>query len=216
LTLLRNIVTIFKDLAISYSARKKVIEEFLIGELSVRAGVTLRTIRYYTSEGLLPDPIKRGSRYYYTQDHVDRLKEIDRLKRRYLPLQEIKHLLAVASSEDLQKLLEMQDGYAREKPAQPWDAKKKSDAQEYIDGLLSNPEWDLQKGSIPTRGHRKNVMIDVHQGLESELNGEAWTRIQLIPGVELHVIEALDPKIKILVEELIQHARKLLGRKRGG
>ena len=38
-------------------------EEYLIGELAKKADVSVRTIRYYISEGLLPSPQSRGPLY---------------------------------------------------------------------------------------------------------------------------------------------------------
>jgi DNA-binding transcriptional MerR regulator len=190
-----------------------VTEEFLIGELSDRAGVTLRTIRYYTSEGLLPEPIKRGSRYYYTQEHVDRLVLIDRLKRRYLPLQEIKQTLAVASDEDVNKLLGLQDALVGRKTSEPQSVNNKSDAQEYIEALLSRPEWDLNRGPIPTRGHHKTPTGTSPQSKPGKESDEvSWLHISLAPGVELQVLEALEPETKTLVEDLVRYGRQLLGR----
>jgi DNA-binding transcriptional MerR regulator len=192
---------------------KQVTEEFLISELSVRANVTLRTIRYYTSEGLMPDPIKRGSRYYYTQEHVDRLEQIDRLKRRYLPLQEIKRILNNSSPEDMHKLIEMQNVYSGKKDAaKSQDVKENSNAQEHIRELLyRQPEWDPDKGSIPSRGHRKIQGASLHHKLELEPDSKSWKHISLAPGVELHVLETLDQETKTLLEELIQYGRRLLG-----
>src|SRR5688572_3160786 len=65
-----------------------------IGELADRAGTTVRTIRYYVAEGLLPAPAGSGPRSEYTDDHLARLGAIRALKARYLPLAEIRRRLA--------------------------------------------------------------------------------------------------------------------------
>ena len=59
---------------------------YSLAELTTEAGVSIRTVRYYISEGLLPPPITAGPRSYYAQSHLDRLRLIDRLKSNYLPL----------------------------------------------------------------------------------------------------------------------------------
>ena len=46
---------------------------YTIQELSEATGVSLRNIRYYTTEELLPRPTERGRNAYYTQDHLNRL-----------------------------------------------------------------------------------------------------------------------------------------------
>ena len=50
-----------------------------IQELAERARVTTRTIRYYTEQGLLPAP-ERGRPARYTEEHLQRLELIRRLK----------------------------------------------------------------------------------------------------------------------------------------
>lgn len=62
-------------------------------ELVEAAGVSVRTVRYYIAEGLLPPPHGAGPRAAYTADHLDRLRLIARLKDAYLPLREIRRRL---------------------------------------------------------------------------------------------------------------------------
>ncbi len=61
-----------------------------IGDLTERAGVTQRTVRYYESIGLLP-PGERESHghHYYTEETLARLRKIDQLKKLGLSLEEI-------------------------------------------------------------------------------------------------------------------------------
>ncbi len=80
-------------------------EQLLIGELAKRAGVTPRTIRYYTSEGLLPPPTTRGKYAYYSDEHLRRLRLIARLKEEYLPLSAIRGRLATMSAAEADRLL---------------------------------------------------------------------------------------------------------------
>lgn len=53
---------------------------FGIGELAERAGFTARTIRYYTTEGLLPQPRRRGRCAVYDETHLARLELIRTLQ----------------------------------------------------------------------------------------------------------------------------------------
>lgn len=53
-----------------------------IGELEKLSGVPRTTIHYYTREGILPPPLKTGrTMAYYDQRHLERLKEVERVKR---------------------------------------------------------------------------------------------------------------------------------------
>ncbi|MDX6360254.1 MAG: hypothetical protein QOH37_3308 [Nocardioidaceae bacterium] len=45
-----------------------------LDELTDRVGMSVRNIRFYTSKGLVPPPLRRGRSGYYTSDHVARLQ----------------------------------------------------------------------------------------------------------------------------------------------
>ena len=61
-----------------------------IGELSRRAEVTARTVRYYESIGLLPAGERQGSgQHSYTEQTLARLRKIDQLKALGFSLDEV-------------------------------------------------------------------------------------------------------------------------------
>lgn len=65
-----------------------------IGDLTERAGVTHRTVRYYESIGLIPPGEREGnSQHYYTEETVARLRKIDQLKKLGLSLEEIRDVI---------------------------------------------------------------------------------------------------------------------------
>nr|WP_145159985.1 MerR family transcriptional regulator [Paenibacillus terrae] len=65
-----------------------------IGDLSERAGVTQRTVRYYEKMGLLPPGEREGNgQHYYTDETVARLRKIDQLKKLGLSLEEIRDVI---------------------------------------------------------------------------------------------------------------------------
>ncbi|AIQ70048.1 MerR family transcriptional regulator [Paenibacillus graminis] len=67
-----------------------------IGELTERAGVTQRTVRYYESIGLLPSGEREGNgHHYYTEETVARLRKIDQLKTLGLSLEEIRDVIGL-------------------------------------------------------------------------------------------------------------------------
>ncbi|HEV3228672.1 MAG TPA: MerR family transcriptional regulator [Solirubrobacteraceae bacterium] len=77
--------------------------ELRIGDLASLVGTTPRTIRYYEELGLLPAATEReaGQHRLYTEDHVERLRELLRLKA----------LLGV-SLDELRELVEAEDARA--------------------------------------------------------------------------------------------------------
>jgi DNA-binding transcriptional MerR regulator len=65
-----------------------------IDELSKRASVPTRTIRYYTQQGLLNPPRLEGRVGYYDDRHLERLRLIKELQeKRFLPLSVIKSVI---------------------------------------------------------------------------------------------------------------------------
>ena len=56
-------------------------EELLtIDELAARTGITVRTVRFYAGQGLLPPPLRRGRIAYYGQAHRMRLEFVRELQ----------------------------------------------------------------------------------------------------------------------------------------
>ncbi len=67
-----------------------------IGELAAQAGVNPKTIRYYESIGLLPEPDRTDAGYrVYGADDIDRLAFIRRAQQLDLSLDEIAEILAM-------------------------------------------------------------------------------------------------------------------------
>src|SRR3954470_21321341 len=49
-------------------------------ELTERVAMSVRNIRFYTTKGLVPPPIRRGRSGYYSADHVARLELVQELQ----------------------------------------------------------------------------------------------------------------------------------------
>jgi DNA-binding transcriptional MerR regulator len=84
-------------------------ERLTLGELTAAADVSVRTVRYYIAEGLLPPPEGSGPASAYTQGHLDRLRLIQRLKEAYLPLKEIRRRLSGLSDDEVRSVLAAND-----------------------------------------------------------------------------------------------------------
>src|SRR3954452_13033220 len=67
--------------------------EFTVDELAARTGMTVRTLRFYASEGLLPPPRRRGRIAYYGADHRMRLDLIRTLQEHGYTLSAIQRVL---------------------------------------------------------------------------------------------------------------------------
>ena len=69
-------------------------DEFTIDELAARTGMTVRTVRFYAAEGLLPPPERRGRLAFYGQRHRMRLDLIRTLQEHGYTLAAIERVLA--------------------------------------------------------------------------------------------------------------------------
>jgi DNA-binding transcriptional MerR regulator len=76
-----------------------------LDELTDRVGMSVRNIRFYTTKGLVPPPIRRGRSGYYTADHVARLQLVQELQGHGFTLSAIERYVAGipvdASPEDI-------------------------------------------------------------------------------------------------------------------
>lgn len=80
--------------------------EYQIRDLAHEAGVTVRTVHYYVSEGLLPPPLGDGRRARYSNGHLARLKLIAALRDEGLSLTAIRARVTVLSDDDAEAALE--------------------------------------------------------------------------------------------------------------
>ncbi len=80
-------------------------ETLTIEALAERAGTTVRTVRYYITQGLLTGPDARGRAAHYTVGHLDRLRLIRYLVGQHLPLREIRAFLTRLSPREQSDLL---------------------------------------------------------------------------------------------------------------
>lgn len=77
-------------------------DDFLIGELSTRSGVSVETLRYYERVGLMPPPPRtEGGRRVYDIGHLKRAIFVRRARSLGFSLNQIRDLLGVSPNGDL-------------------------------------------------------------------------------------------------------------------
>ena len=69
-------------------------ELMTLEELTRRSGISVRNIRFYTSRGLLPAPIRKGRSGYYSADHLARLELVRELQAHGFTLAAIERYVA--------------------------------------------------------------------------------------------------------------------------
>lgn len=67
---------------------------YRVDQLAARAGVSVDTVRFYQSKGLLDQPEREGRVAWYSEDHLERLERIKVLKGKGFTLSSISRLLS--------------------------------------------------------------------------------------------------------------------------
>jgi len=200
-------------------------EEYTLEDLENMSGLSIRTLRFYIQEGLLPGPDTRGKFARYSQNHLDTIRFIDRLKKVHMPLKQIRHLLETMSNEDIERIIQSQSGgnlifsspqlFIEEEDAGKMKGdQKKSSALEYIrsledlHGSLKINESDTRYYAPPTPS-RVSAPIKEDPTIQPVKNGETWHRIRLADGLELQVREPMSEEKEQAVKELIVVTNKL-------
>ena len=71
------------------------------GEVALRTGVNIETVRYYEQRRLIPKPPRSASGYRkYTEDYVERIRFIKRAQELGFTLKEIQELLSLRVDPD--------------------------------------------------------------------------------------------------------------------
>jgi DNA-binding transcriptional MerR regulator len=153
-----------------------------IEKLAARAGVRVRTVRFYIAEGLLAGPGARGRGAGYSEEHLLRLRLIRRLAERHVPLAEMRARLAYLSLEQVRALLTEEDRRAAHLDA----ASKAESASEYLEALLRREPARMAEAPVPPVAA---VASPPAASLAPPASppGALWRRWELAPGVELHV-----------------------------
>jgi DNA-binding transcriptional MerR regulator len=189
--------------------------DFSISELADEAGVTPRTIRFYTAEGLLPPPDTRGRYARYDESHLNRLRLIQQLKEAFLPLHAIRARLDQIDDEDIARLTS-----AREAGSAPTEELgiafsaeplfSRESAAEYI-RRVAGPE--LPAPAAPPAAPALRAALGPRFSLRRRAAppvpaGEQWERITLSPELEIHVRTPRSPKTDRIIELIIESLKQ--------
>jgi DNA-binding transcriptional MerR regulator len=104
---------------------------YSIGDLARLTGLSVRTIRYYLAQGLIPASGESGPGAHYGEGHLGRLRLVRRLQQQHLPLAEIRSRLAALTDPEVTVLAA--DGEP------PVPAPPQSSALDYVRAILAGP-----------------------------------------------------------------------------
>ncbi len=183
-------------------------EGMLIGELARRANVSVRTIRFYISEGLLPAPQIRGRFTSYDEDALLRLQAIRYFKEAFLPLREIRERLAGLTTEELRTLLAELEQTATKTQEQ------RSSAVDYIDHLLAQKPAMRQVAEPDRFFNAQPPKMPTLPLLPARPpRAETWRHFSIAPGIVIQASSGLDAINEKRLEELLQFASRIFSSK---
>jgi len=154
-----------------------------------------RTIRYYLNEGLLsPAEEKQGTASIFNYRHLLQLLVIKKLQSQHLPIRKIRELVIDRKERDLERLLGDEE-----------NPTPKNDAMRYLESLLTAPARPLPpvQSQSTFRGKAASTLVPAippppsvpaqSPAMPAQSSTGAWQRIELEPGLELHVRSDYNP-----------------------
>ncbi len=188
-------------------------EQYQISELANITGHTVRTIRYYMDEGLLPQPVIQGRYAYFSDSYIPRLKLIQRLKDAYLPLREIRRVLDSLDELQIKEYAEKED--LNELGINSLIPPANLGAVGYIESVLKNQNRERiheSRNRQPISSARPRAVTN-DPGRSSnrlEKEGTQWRRIELRRGFELHIDERTMSVEGDKLLSIIEHFKRVL------
>lgn len=188
-------------------------KRFLINELAKRARTTIRTIRYYTSEGLLPQPEMDGKYAFYNENHLQRLELILKLKNAYLPLREIRQIMLSLSDEEVVLRLNEEVHSGMELKQENLIKEIKEDSSSALDYISNVINTQAKFRSIPPSRPAASQPSLTQTPLPIPVQDvENWQRIPIVPGVEIHLKYPTDSETQQRIQQLLSYAKKIFNR----
>ncbi len=190
-----------------------------INALSQATGISVRTIRYYLAENLLPPPAGRGPAAIYGPGHRDRLRLIRRLQDdAHLPLAEIRKQLQALDDA----------GVAQALAAPATAAPPAASAFDYVRQVLAKAQSPQEVREPPPPAHGAAAAVNRERALDQDAavsrssaphpapgprkpQRSHWERITLHPDIELHVRRPLARSDQRRLDELLDLAQRLFG-----
>ena len=208
--------------------------DYTIADLARLTGLSVRTIRYYLAQGLIPASGESGPGAHYGQGHLDRLQLIKRLQAEYLPNAEIRRRLSVLTDEQVASIVSQDPPPAKpsesaldyvrgvlgttsvmEEPPQflarsmappPREAPLPDD----VDAMPSFPRPMVLGSAVPAQNPAPTTDDTATHSEPQTLERSQWERLSLSPDVELHVRRPLSRHEQKRVDRLITIARQVL------
>ncbi len=171
--------------------------EHTISELAALTGLSVRTIRYYVAEGLIPSSGMEGPGTRYRAATLARLRLIAKLKDAHQPLAEIRKRLRAMSDQ------EVQEAVTSGGPGGTGEAERGDSALDYIRLVLN--EGKHQPDAAPAA-----PITPAPDPLEP-FERSRWEHVVITPDIEIHIRRPLSRRDIKMVERLLAFAKQLQG-----
>ena len=151
--------------------------KYTTGEMAKLCGVTVRTVQYYDTRGILiPSALSEGGRRLYSEDDLKRLKVICFLRELDIPIEAISQILKEEHPEKVISLLiEQQEIVLSEEIAEKQE--KLAKLRELKNGLKSREEFSLDS------------IGDIAVFMESKNNLKKMRRMMLLTGIPVAALQ---------------------------
>lgn len=188
-------------------------DTYTLDELTSAADVTVRTVRYYIAEGLLPPPEGSGRGARYSAHHRDRLDVIGSLKQRHLPLKEIRHHLQQLAPDELTDLA-CEVRLEADTDRSPMVRGSVADEDvTYASAHMAEPN-ESTSGDSPAldyiRSIREEPIPHRHVPVPPAESDRQWRRLPISPDAELMVSDDLYRRRREQIESLLTWARRVI------
>ncbi|MBO5214010.1 MAG: MerR family transcriptional regulator [Clostridia bacterium] len=151
--------------------------QYTTGELAKLCGVTVRTVQYYDNRGILcPSALSEGGRRLYSEEDLQRMKQICFLRELDLPLNSIAQLLSEPEPEKVFSLLLSQQEAILQK--------EMDDRKERLEQLQQ-----LRRGLGKVKDFSVNSITDIAVQMKNKKNLYKVRGIMLGVGLALEAIE---------------------------
>lgn len=144
--------------------------------LAERLGVNPRTLRTWIRAGLVPRPPFHGHKTRFDRPAIVRAYAVAALRRDGVPFEHIRRFIANKSDKELREIGGLPP--APEPPAEP--VPERPPPALPADAGSSTPPAEL-------------VHATLHEEIHEEPIGSTWRRIELVPGLELHIRSDASP-----------------------
>ena len=183
---------------------------------------TIRTLRFYVTQGLLDKPLAYEHRTaLYGYRHLLQVVVIKYLQANHIPISKIREVLQGLSNEDLERLVNLPTGAGRVEsalsdapniraqllPETPDQARQGSGlALPLLQGILKS-----KFSSLPVRPQQPMVVRESEvPPAEPTTRPTSWRHLEVVPGVEIHLREDYRLQAGSQLEVLLSRIKHLL------